>query len=138
MTEVGCQLNLVFAWCWITLGLLAGVVQGMGFHEDGWLGGYASWRRRLTRLGHIAFLGTGLINLGFALTGMAMGFGVEAARWPGVLLMVGALTMPPVCYLSAWRKGCRRLFSVPVLSLAGGCVWVSVMVVRRVLIQGGV
>ncbi len=138
MPEIDSRYMLAFAWCWITLGLLAGVVQGVGFHDDGWLGGYASWRRRLMRLGHIAFLGTGLINLGFALTGSAMGLSVESAWWPGVLLMIGALTMPTVCYLSAWRKGYRRLFFVPVLSLVGGCAWVAVLVLRRVLVQGGV
>jgi hypothetical protein len=117
--------NLLFAWCWITLGLLAGAVQGLGFHHETWMGGYASWRRRLTRLGHIAFLGTAMINLGFALTVPAVGLAEADVFWPGVLLIVGTVSMPTVCYLAAWRKPLRRLFFVPVLSLTVGCGWLT-------------
>ena len=35
-----------------------------------------------------------------------------------VLLIAGAVTMPLVCYLAAWRKPLRHLFCVPVTSLA--------------------
>ena len=36
-------------------GVLSGMAMGLFFHQDGWLGGYGSFRRRLLRLGHIAF-----------------------------------------------------------------------------------
>lgn len=117
--------NLLFAWCWMTLGLLSGAVQGIGFHHEAWMGGYNSWRRRLTRLGHIAFLGTGMLNLGFALTVDSIGLPIASVRWPGVLLIIGAVSMPLVCYLAAWRKPCRQLFFVPVLSLTVGCGWLT-------------
>ncbi len=116
------EINLIFAWWWITAGLLTGAVQGLGFHREEWMGGYNSWRRRLTRLGHIAFLGTSLINLAFAFT--VQSFAVEHAwlNLIGLLLIVGAVAMPVVCYLSAWRMGFRHLFALPVLSLTGGVV----------------
>jgi hypothetical protein len=36
------------------------------------------------------------------------------------LFLVGAATMPAVCYLSAFRQGFRHLFPIPVLSLIVG------------------
>ena len=65
---VGLILGLVEAAMWITAGLLSGVGMGLGFHNETWLGGYGSWRRRLMRLGHIAFFGTALLCIAFALT----------------------------------------------------------------------
>jgi hypothetical protein len=126
--------HLQFAWCWILLGLLAGTVAGLFFHRDDWLGGYASWPRRLARLGHIAFLGTGLLNLGFALTAGDLGLGPSAVRLAGAMLIAGAVTMPAVCYLAAWRKPFRHLFFIPVLSLLGG---VGLFVVRLLSYRPG-
>jgi|SRR5579864_3547185 len=109
------QLNLLVAWCSILAGLLTGTANGLFFHAENWLGGYASWRRRMMRLGHIACFGTGLLNLAFALTVPALG--LAQARWSSGLFVMGAVTMPLVCFLSAWRKELRHLFALPVLSL---------------------
>ena len=62
--------NVWAAWLGILAGALAGAVMGLMFHRDDWLGGYSSWRRRMLRLGHIAFFGIGLLNLAFAATAM--------------------------------------------------------------------
>jgi hypothetical protein len=45
------------------------------------------------------------------------------------LFVAGAVTMPGVCFLSAWRDGFRRLFFVPVacLVLAAGAMAVRVL-----------
>ena len=105
-------INLYAAWIGFLLGAIAGAITGLFFDRESWLGGYADWRRRMVRLGHISFFGIGLLNLGFFLTveslGMRAGIGL-----PGHLLIVGAVTMPLVCYLSAHRKGFRHLFFVP-------------------------
>jgi len=114
------ETNLIFAWVWIAVGLLAGAVQGMGFHREDWMGGYASWRRRLTRLGHIAFLGTAAINLAFAFTVQLFDVSHSLLAWISPLLIIGAVAMPVVCYLSAWRQSFRHLFFIPVLALIGG------------------
>jgi hypothetical protein len=107
--------HLYFAWIWILTGLVSGAVIGMFFHDEAWLGGYSSWRRRMLRLGHVAFLGTGLLNLTFALSVDYMG--LDLPRVPAVLFVLGAVSMPLVCFLSVWRKGFRNLFAVPVVSL---------------------
>ena len=108
------DLNILAAWVGILLGTLSGIVSGIFFHEERWLGGYDSWRRRLLRLGHVAFFQLGLLNLAWVFT-------VHTLRWSaphpaaGLALAASVLLMPGVCYLSAWRKPFRLLFFIPVL-----------------------
>ena len=114
------EVNLHFAWAWMLAGMLLGAGIGLFFHQRDWLGGFGSWRRRMVRLAHIAFLGTGLLNLGFALSAG------HIAQDPGgdivlsavsVLFIIGAATMPTVCLLAAWREPFRHLFFIPAMSL---------------------
>lgn len=112
------ELNLWAAWIGIALGLVSGTLQGLFFAREDWLGGYSSWPRRMLRLGHISFFGIAFLNLAYANTIYV--FGAERyALLPSSLLIAGALLMPMVCYLAAWRKRLRHLFFLPVLSLLG-------------------
>jgi hypothetical protein len=124
--------NLQFAWWWFLAGIVSGVVLGLGFHRDDWLGGYGSWRRRLTRLGHVAFFGTGLLNLAFAATaaGLAATADPAALRAASVLLLLGAAAMPPACFAAAWRRSLRPVFAVPVLALAAGIAITAVLTLQ--------
>ena len=115
------QINLIAAWIGIILGFTSGIVMGMMFHRETWLGGYSIWARRLVRLAHVSYFGIALVNLAYALTVRQFNLG-ELGPWPGLLLIVGAITMPVVCYLAAWRKPLRHLFGLPVLSLLAGVV----------------
>jgi hypothetical protein len=108
-------LNFYAAWIGILLGSLFGAAQGLFFHDENWLGGYASWPRRMLRLGHVSFFGLGFINLLFALSVHALELRGGIA-WPSALLVAASVTMPLICYLSAFRKGFRHLFFIPVLS----------------------
>jgi hypothetical protein len=112
-------INLQAAWIGFLLGCLAGAVPGLFFHKNDWQGGYASWQRRMMRLAHIAFFGIGFINLSFFLTARTLGFdsGLESASF---LLILGAVAMPSVCYLSAWRVVFRHLFFIPAVSVTLG------------------
>jgi len=111
--------NLFVGWITILAGLLIGAGIGMFFHDDAWLGGYASWQRRMLRLTHISMVGTGLLNLAFALSSRSLNLDPfpRTASW---LFVAGAATMPLVCALSAWRRWFRHLFFIPVLSLVLG------------------
>lgn len=111
-------INLYVGWTAVLTGLLAGTGLGLFFHQSDWLGGYGSWRRRMLRLGHVALMGTGLLNVLFALSVDALGI-EPAPRIAGVLFVAGAATMPTVCFLSAWKTGFRHLFFIPVISLLG-------------------
>jgi hypothetical protein len=113
---------LVAGWAGMLAGALSGAAIGLFFHDEAWLGGYGSFRRRLLRLGHISFFGLGFLNLLFALTHHAAG-GIGA--WSGAAstgLIVGAVGMPTCCFLSAWRKPFRHLFAVPVVGVSAGVV----------------
>lgn len=114
--------NILFAWGWMVMGLLTGTIQGIWFHREDFMGGYSSWPRRLTRLGHIAFFGTGMLNLFFAFTVMLLEMEGVLLLWASPLLIIGAVSMSAVCYLSAWWQPFRHLFFIPVLTLTGGVV----------------
>jgi hypothetical protein len=110
------ELNLRVAWIAILIGLLSGTLIGLFFHKPDWLGGYSSWRRRMLRLGHIALIGTGLLNLAFALSVRQVSLD-HPPRIASTAFVVGAVAMPAVCFLSAWRDSLRVLFFIPVVSL---------------------
>jgi hypothetical protein len=110
------DINLQIAWFAILVGLITGAGVGLFFHQEHWLGGYGSWRRRMIRLGHISFFGTGFLNLAFILS--VQHLGLERVPWvSSTAFVAGALTMPTVCFLSAWRSSFRHLFVIPVASL---------------------
>lgn len=114
------HINLWMAWIGILLGLLSGALIGLFFHRDEWLGGYGSWRRRLLRLGHISFFGIAFLNLAFANTVSLAGAATPAfAAWS---LVTGAVLMPAICFLAAWRPSFRHLFFLPVVTLISGAV----------------
>ena len=108
--------NIYAAWILFLLGALTGAVAGLSFHRKEWLGGYDSWPRRLIRLGHISFFGLGFLNLAFALSANALGI-ATGLNAPSYLFIVGSVSMPLVCYLSAWKPPLRHLFFIPVLSV---------------------
>ncbi len=105
------MINLYTAWIGLLLGCLAGAIPGLFFYRNDWLGGYASWERRMIRLGHISFFGIGSLNLAFALTAQTLDLGTELQTTS--ILLLGAASMPVVCYLSAWNAVFRHLFFIP-------------------------
>lgn len=110
------------AWIGMLLGVISGAVIGLFFHREDWMGGYNSFRRRLTRLGHISFFGLGFINFFFAISHEIAGIGESQAFMAAVAFTIGAATMPTCCFLSAWRKPFRHFFFIPVLGVATGIV----------------
>ena len=112
-------LHLYAAWIGIFMGFLAGAGMGLFFHRDGWLGGYSSWPRRMARLGHISFFGIAIINLAYGVS-LTLSDSIVASPVASALFICGAITMPLVCFLAAWRKLFRHLFFLPVLSLVVG------------------
>jgi len=111
-------------WIGMLLGVASGAVIGLFFHREDWMGGYQSYRRRLTRLGHISFFGLAFVNLCFAFTQFANPLPPAAARAAWWMFTIGAATMPAVCFLSAWRKPARHLFFIPVCGVLGGILCV--------------
>jgi len=110
------MMNWYFGWGSILTAFLTGATIGLYFHREDFLGGYASFRRRILRLGHIALAALGMINILYGLSPMASepSYGAQVAS---VGFIVGGVTMPAVCFLSSWRAGFRHLFFIPVSAL---------------------
>ena len=116
------HIALVTGWLALLGGVVSGSIIGMRFHRDEWLGGYASFRRRLMRLGHIAFFGLGFVNLMFAFSVRAAPLPVPVGEFAAAALALGAITMPATCFLTAWRERFRELFPIPVTFVLAGIV----------------
>ena len=121
--------NLLMGWIWILLGFASGALMGLKFHQPEWLGGYASHKRRLYRLGHIAFFGLGAVNFLFALTAgfCAPGICMQIAS---NAFLVGAVTMPIACLIFAHNIRLHLIFSVPVTALLCGAALTLIALVH--------
>ena len=124
--------NLMFAWLWILLGFVSGLGLGLFFRRENWLGGYASFQRRMYRLAHISFFGLGAVNLLFWLTlqrivlpeSLAIAAGV--ASWA---FIIGGVAMPLCCVVMAHCPKAHLIFAVPVASLIlGGALTLTIVV----------
>ncbi len=116
------MLNFYVAWISMLLGAVAGAVTGLFFNQENFLGGYATWQRRMVRLGHIAFFGIGFINLMFAFSVRYLEI-PQTPRISSILLVIAAVTMPLTCYLSAVKPFFRHLFFIPAVSVIGALVF---------------
>lgn len=114
------MLNWYFGWASILAAFVTGAVIGLYFHREDFLGGYSSFRRRILRLGHIAQAALGMMNVIAGVDQLRAGTDyVAVAQWG---LVIGGLTMPAVCFLSAWRPAFRHWFFVPVTALIAAAV----------------
>jgi hypothetical protein len=125
------QLNLLAAWIGILLGFCSGALIGTKFHNENWLGGYASFKRRMYRLGHVSFFGLAVMNLMFCFTAQAIPLAGVQINWAAWSFVVGAATMPACCVtLAHWPKA-HALFAVPVVSL----ITASVLTIWSILLN---
>jgi hypothetical protein len=131
--------SLVVGWSLIVAGFTSGALLGAGFHRDDFLGGYGSWRRRLLRLGHIAAVALGMLNLLFAATVARANPPTSAASLTSTgsltsvcatLFALGGVAMPLTCLLAAFRPRLRGLFAIPVLLLLAAAIGALVVTVR--------
>jgi hypothetical protein len=122
------ELNLQVAWLWIVLGFGSGLLLGLFFHRENWLGGYGSLKRRLYRLGHISFFGLGVVNLCFYLTAAQLRVSdplLMAASWAFV---IGPVAMPCCCVVMAHFPRTHLIFALPVVCLlAAGLLTLTVV-----------
>ena len=124
------ELNLLVAWVGISLGFVSGLLLGLFFHREEWLGGYTSFRRRLYRLAHISFFGLGAVNLAFFFTVKSLPGAGPLQGIASMAFVIGAISMPICCILMAHFPKTRVLFGVPVLSLLLGGVITCLVVLH--------
>jgi hypothetical protein len=109
-------LNWYFGWSLVLSAFVTGAAVGLSFHQDTFLGGYGSFRRRLVRLGHISQAALGMLNV---LYGLSPAPSSSSWREPlaSACFVLGGASMPVICFLTGWRRPFRHLFFVPVVSL---------------------
>ena len=122
--------NLILAWLWILLGFVSGMVLGLFFHGENWLGGYASFKRRMYRLGHISFFGLGAVNLLFCLTVQNFSLAGSLIHFASQAFIVGAIAMPVCCVVMAHFPKAHMIFAVPVVSLITGGILTLMEVIK--------
>jgi uncharacterized membrane protein YdcZ (DUF606 family) len=125
------QLNLSLAWLWILLGFASGMILGLFFHDENWLGGYGSFKRRMYRLTHISFFGLGATNLLFWLTMENLRCADSLAEVASWAFVGGALSMPLCCVVMAHFPKANLIFAVPVISLLLGGVLMFALLLRQ-------
>ena len=123
--------NLLLAWFWILLGFISGMVLGMFFRGENWLGGYGSFKRRMYRLGHISFFGLGVLNLLFVLTVQKISPAGPLVHFASLAFIIGAVAMPACCVVLAHFPKAHLIFAVPVVSLITGGVLTLVLLVEE-------
>jgi hypothetical protein len=111
------DLNLLVGWISMLAGVLSGSAIGLYFHRENWLGGYSSLRRRMVRLGHIAFFGIGFLNILFGLTSQTVPLPALNLSIASYGLIGANIAMPATCFLTAWREPMRHLFPIPVIAV---------------------
>ncbi|UCF09321.1 MAG: hypothetical protein JSW65_04460 [Candidatus Bipolaricaulota bacterium] len=125
------ELNLVFAWVWVCVGILYGAALGSRFHEEGWMDGYGSFRRRLYRLAHVAIFALAMLNLLFHFTARSLEGASVAVPIASLAFVIGAVFMPVCCLLVAHRPKLRMAFAVPITSLLLASVLTAWQVIAR-------
>jgi len=115
-------------WSLVIVGFASGATLGLGFAGESFLGGYPSWRRRLLRLGHVACVMLGVLQMLFAVSPAAA---EPRAMLTAQLWLIGGITMPAVCALAAWRQPLRVLFPIPVVSLGAAATLTLLGVLSR-------
>ena len=124
---MGPDLHWYVGWGMIAAGFAAGAVIGLGFHRDDFLGGYASFRRRLLRLGHVALVALGLFNIIFSLTMPQVAYSNgDVAKAASLCWLAGGTVMPSVCFLTAWRPAFKAVFAAPVCLLIAAAVLTAI------------
>ena len=114
------MINWYFGWGSILSAFITGAIIGLFFHKEDFLGGYSSFRRRILRLGHIAQAALGMMNVVAGNSQIAAD--VEYSTIAVWGLVVGGISMPTVCFLSAWKAEFRHLFFIPVVSLMAAVI----------------
>lgn len=109
-------LNWQAGWLLVLGAFATGTLMGLFFHREDFLGGYGSFRRRLARLGHIALAALGMMNVLFSLSPWPSPESWSAGA-ASLAFVTGGVSMPAVCFLTAWREPFRHLFAVPVVAL---------------------
>ena len=114
--------NRSIGWTCIAAGVGTGLILGL-WSFDGpvavpsWIGEYGDTSRRLVRLGHIAFIGLGILNilLGRELPRLALGAG--GRRLASLAMNFGNIFLPLTLFAAGAYRPLKLVMSAPAISV---------------------
>ncbi len=114
------MVNEICGWIFVLGGLVMGLVMGVKFQREDWLGGYSAFPRRMVRLAHVALVALGMINIQFAQSAARLHLGAGLAIAASFAFIAAAVLMPACCLWMAARRSHFEVFAAPIVSLAVG------------------
>lgn len=114
--------NEICGWLFVLAGLGMGLVMGLKFQREEWLGGYGAFPRRMVRLAHVALVALGMINIQFAQSAAQLHLGPGLASAASLAFIAAAVLMPACCLLLAARRKHFEVFAAPIVCLATGLI----------------
>jgi hypothetical protein len=112
------QTNRATGWASIAVGIGVGLIMGM-WSFDGplpvpqWLGEYGDTSRRLARLGHIAFIGLGILNILLARELMQSSLDARRKRLASAAMNFGNIVLPLALFAAAAWRPAKYVMGLP-------------------------
>jgi hypothetical protein len=111
-------MNRTIGWISLAVGVATGLVMGLWSFEGpmttpAWLGEYGDTSRRLARLGHIAFIGLGLINILLAHELPHSALGPRARRSASRHMNFGNIVLPITLFAAAAWRPAKYAMAIP-------------------------
>ncbi|MBI4166990.1 MAG: hypothetical protein HY508_14790 [Acidobacteria bacterium] len=116
------MLNEICGWFFVLGGLVMGLVMGLKFQREEWLGGYGAFPRRMVRLAHVALVALGMMNIQYAQSAARTHLDPRFANLASWSFLAAAILMPACCLWMAARRSHFEIFAAPIVCLATGLV----------------
>ncbi|MFQ5504778.1 MAG: hypothetical protein ACE5F1_08290 [Planctomycetota bacterium] len=123
--------NRRVGWACAAAGVALGMLLGL-WSFDGpldvpaWVGDYQSVPRRLIRLGHIALIALGILNILLGRELVELRLGPGAKRAASVTMNTGNVLLPVTLLVAAFLPAAKYLMSIPAI-----CVLVALCLAAR-------
>jgi len=111
-------MNRTVGWFSLAVGVATGLVMGLWAFDGpmtppAWLGEYGDTARRLARLGHIAFIGLGLINILLAQELAHSALSLRARRIASRQMNFGNIVLPLTLFAASMWRPAKYAMAVP-------------------------
>lgn len=116
------MMNEIGGWLFVLGGLVMGLVMGLKFQREEWLGGYSAFPRRMVRLAHVALVALGMINIQFAHSAARLHLNPRMESVASIAFIAAAALMPACCLRMAARRRNFEIFAAPIVCLATGLI----------------
>ena len=128
-------------WVSLAVGIGTGLIMGMWSLDGpvktpGWLGEYGDTPRRLARLGHIAFIGLGMLNIMVARELPELDLGGRGRKIAAGTMNFGNVFLPLTLFAAAVFHPAKYTMAFPAISVFIAMTLVAVGVCRQTRNQG--